>query len=556
LRQPGATIIPVIISSDKTQLTQFRDHMAYPIYLTIGNISKNVRRKPSRMAQMLIGYIPTSKLLGLTNKAARRRAVANLFHACMRDVLHPLIVPGERGVAMMTGDGVWRRCHPILASFVGDYPEQALVTCTYYGQCPKCVVPPGELGEYHAYPPRIQNSAIDTYHQADKEVRVFHAACRDAGVKPIYHPFWVSLPHADIFASITPDVLHQLLQGVMKHLIEWLIEIFGPTEINARCRAMPPNHKVMLFTKGITTLSRVSGHEHKKMCCILLGLIVDLPIPSEDSTHLVCAVRALLDFLYLTQFQCHTSESIGWLNDALSAFHNHKAIFSDLGVREHFNIPKLHSLTHYISSICLFGTTDNYNTEQTERLHIDFTKEAYRSTNRKDIYSQMTVWLQRREKILLHAMTIHRRQNEHPESEQPQTGRIPEPPHVPTQSIKMALNPTKSVTFNVLACDYGAVDFQDALADFLAHLNNPGASVSALRQRAENILIPFRSVPVFHNIKFTKCGDSGEHQISDTVHVRPGLVDKRAQIVPARFDTVIVRRQGNKGILFLSKQDI
>ena len=38
--KPGATIIPVIVSSDKTLLTQFRDRMAYPIYMTIGNILK------------------------------------------------------------------------------------------------------------------------------------------------------------------------------------------------------------------------------------------------------------------------------------------------------------------------------------------------------------------------------------------------------------------------------------------------------------------------------------------------------------------------------------
>ena len=83
------------------------------------------------MAQILIGYIPITKLPGLTNKAARRRALANLFHACMWEVLHSIAEPGETGVAMMSGDGMWRRCHPILANFVGDYPEQALVTCTH-----------------------------------------------------------------------------------------------------------------------------------------------------------------------------------------------------------------------------------------------------------------------------------------------------------------------------------------------------------------------------------------------------------------------------------------
>ena len=310
---------------------------------------------------------------------------------------------------------------------------------------------------------------------------MFHAACRNAGLKPIYHPFWESLPLTDIFLSITPDILHQMLQGVMKHLIQWLVGIFGASEVDARSRAMPPNHNILHFSKGITTLSRISGHEHKKMCSILLGLIVDLPIPDgRNSTRLVRAVRALLDFLFLAQYQCHTSETIDQLQESLTEFHNCKAIFVDLGIREHLNIPKFHSLSHYVSSIHLFGTTDNYNTEQSERLHIDFAKDAYRATNHKDIFSQMTIWLQRREKIMMHAMFLNQRQRETPG--QPQSHCIPEPPCVPTQTVKMILNPTKSATFDVLACDYGAIDFQDALADFLALLNNLGVSTSTMRQ--------------------------------------------------------------------------
>ncbi|KAI9440325.1 hypothetical protein H4582DRAFT_1796975, partial [Lactarius indigo] len=60
--RPGATVVPVIISSDKTQLTLFRGKTAYPVYLTIGNIPKDIRRKPSRRAQILIGYLPTARL--------------------------------------------------------------------------------------------------------------------------------------------------------------------------------------------------------------------------------------------------------------------------------------------------------------------------------------------------------------------------------------------------------------------------------------------------------------------------------------------------------------
>ena len=43
----------------------------------------------------------------------------------------------------------------------------------------------------------------------------------------------------------------------------------------------------------------------------------------------------------------------------------------------------------------LFGTTDNYNTEATEWLHIDYAKDAYQATNHKDKFVQMTKWLKR-----------------------------------------------------------------------------------------------------------------------------------------------------------------
>jgi hypothetical protein len=544
--KPGATIIPVIVSSDKTLLTLFRGKTAYPIYLTIGNIPKDIRRKPSCHAQMLIGYIPTSKLEGFTNKATRRRALANLFHTCMRGVLAPIRSIGETGVAMMSGDGIWRRCHPIFAIFVGDYPEQALVTCTYNGRCAKCTVPLGQLGKFQSFPSRRHSTAIETYLLATGDVHVFHLACSEAGLKPVFHPFWVTLPLVDIFLSITPDILHQMLQGMVKHLLHWLVIVFGRGEIDARCRAMPPNHKILLFTKGITTLSRVSGHEHKKMCSILLGLIVDLQIPGgRDSSRIVKTVRSLLDFIYLAQYQCHTSDTITQLLDSLAMFHDNKDVFLDLGVRDHFNIPKLHSMIHYASSIKLFGTTDNYNTEQSERLHIDFTKDAYRATNRKDEYPQMTKWLERQEKIQLHAALIDRRQQIQPQLTQA-TKKPLGPPHAHVQNIKITRYPSiQAVSFDDLAINYGALDFQDALADFIAEVNNPGVSAATLRTRAADTLIPFRAVPVFHKIKFTDMESSNsQSSIVDAVHVRPEQKDSHGRIIPSRFDTILIQSKG------------
>ena len=111
----------------------------------------------------------------------------------------------------------------------------------------------------------------------------------------------------------------------------------------------------------------------------------------------------------------------------------------------------------------------------------------------------------------------------------------------------MALNPVKSATFDELARNYGAIDFQDELADFIAGVNRLGGSVSTLHQRAEDIHIPFHSIPVFHNIKFTKCRPSGDSEISDSVLTQPKAVGQSMQIIPARFDTVVVHQDRPNG---------
>ena len=107
-QQPGATVLPLIISTDKTQLTVFGGKMAYLVYMTIGNIPKEIHRKPSQCAQMLIGYIPTTKLESIGNKTACHRVLANLFHSCMQILLGPIATHGENGLLMMSGDGIWR----------------------------------------------------------------------------------------------------------------------------------------------------------------------------------------------------------------------------------------------------------------------------------------------------------------------------------------------------------------------------------------------------------------------------------------------------------------
>ncbi|KAN0128971.1 hypothetical protein V8E53_013233, partial [Lactarius tabidus] len=534
--QPSATIVPILLSSDKTQLMTFHDKSAYPIYLGIGNVPKDICQKPSCSAMMVVGYIPTTKLEGIMNKAACCCSMANLFHSCMDHVLGPIRAYREWGLAMMSSDGTWQCCHPIFASFISNYPEQVLVTCTYNSCCPKCLVPSNQLGKLKHFPDCDLTQALNMFQLADEDTHTFHAACCEAGFKPIYHPFWQMLPLMNIFLSTTPDKLHQLLQGVVKHLVSWLTQsaVFGAAEINAQCQAMPPSHHIMLFPKGITILSCISGKEHKAMCRILLGLITDIPLPGgQVPLHVVRATHALLDFTFLAQFPSHMMHTLHQLEESLKQFHDNKDVFLDVSMQEHFNLPKIHGLLHYALSIILFSSTDNYNTEQMEHLHIELTKNAFKATNGKDEYYQMTTWVQRREKTQKHTAYIKWHQRA-------QAPTMNKHMHCP-RFLKMACHPTaKAVTFDNLSAQYRAVKFQDCLADFIAQVNFPSASAAVLCAHSADTLLPFQGVPVFHRIKFTS-SNTGDSEVNDAMIVWPEHIDTHRHTVPSQFDTVLVR---------------
>ncbi|KAI0798229.1 hypothetical protein C8Q75DRAFT_790644 [Abortiporus biennis] len=485
--------VPVIISSNKTQLTTFRNKTAYPVYLTIGNLPKEIRSKPSRCGQILLAYLPTSRLEYVKNKAARRRAVINLYHACMRKIMSLIRKPGQDGVSMASGDGAIHRVHPIYASHVGDYPEQVQCTCVKTGECPVCTVPRDELEKYDV-------------HYPVRDLKV----C----VKPVLHPFCKDLPYTNPYLSITPDILHQMLQGVLKHLVEWIKSSFSEDELDSR----------------ITPLSHITGREHSDIARILLSILIDLPLPQQihQPRRLLYAVSAILNFLYLAQYPVQTTETLEQMEKVLATFHENKDIFIDLGVCENFNFPKLHYVSHhYLHFIQYLGSADNFNMEFTERLHIDLAKDAYAATNSKNEFLQMSKWLERQEKMYCHFKFL---QWQHHITSSSST---PSAISTSTQIIMTKHPSVKAATVESLVTNYGAILFQDCLREYLVKSLYPTATSTEVRNRCNHIQLPSTFVAVYHKAKFW-LGDNHQYQ----------LLSNEYEIVQnqARFDTVIIKQ--------------
>jgi hypothetical protein len=159
----GATVFPMILSTDKTQLSVLSGgKKAWPVYLSIGNISKKLRRRPSQGAMILIAYLPVTDFSCETRPAERRQHSWNLFHACVRAILEPIKKASLDGVEALCADGYVRRIHPILAAYIADFPEQLLVTCAWQNQCPVCVVSTDDRGDPNQYANRTKKYTLDT----------------------------------------------------------------------------------------------------------------------------------------------------------------------------------------------------------------------------------------------------------------------------------------------------------------------------------------------------------------------------------------------------------
>jgi hypothetical protein len=114
---------------------------------------------------------------------------------------------------------------------------------------------------------------------------------------------------------------------------------------------------------------------------------------------MVKAMRAFLDFCYIARRDIHDSHSLAAMDDALQRFHQYREIFRTTGVRVDFNLPRQHSLIHYIKLIRAFGAPNGLCSSITESKHIKAVKEPWRGSSRFDALSQMLLTNQRLDKL-------------------------------------------------------------------------------------------------------------------------------------------------------------
>lgn len=273
----------------------------------------------------------------------------------------------------------------------------------------------------------------------------------EEGVCCTYNAFW-NLPEVQPQHLHSPDLLHGLYLGLLKHLMDWLdafLRKYGRQKLFDDVWASIPGYPG--FSRPGKPYRQVSQWHGKEMRN--LGRIILAALASTLSTRsakekdtferaLKCT-RGLVDFHLMAQYRSHTRNTLLYMEQYLTDFHRYKDVFlefragrtaqkeatiavsqlraeQDEGMEElslsagtrrrlavderhernearievlrgrsHFNFVKMHLPQHYRDHVIRYGSLPAYSTELGEAAHKSQMKNPYKLTNRLNYEEQI-----------------------------------------------------------------------------------------------------------------------------------------------------------------------
>jgi hypothetical protein len=125
-------------------------------------------------------------------------------------------------------------------------------------------------------------------------------------------------------------------------------------------------------------------------------------------SHALNFIRALIDFILMTQYRSYDESTLQYLQHAIYRMNVFKSTFVSARSsnretkKEHFNFFKFHVMTHYAAFIRKYETADEYDIAHDEVKHKYMLKKYYIRINKRDTFlTQLIFHNDRRLKILI-----------------------------------------------------------------------------------------------------------------------------------------------------------
>ncbi|KAF9232549.1 hypothetical protein BU15DRAFT_90630 [Melanogaster broomeanus] len=358
---------------------------------------------------------------------------------------HPIAFIPTNGVVITCYDGVKRRVFPRIFTYSADYPEKAiLATIRDKGQCPcpRCLIPASRFDRL-GFDISSRLNHVRTYLQS-KVAAARHAIyklgslikgiavewlLKDFSMVPTVNAFIDRLSPLgfNLFPTLVVDLLHEFELGILKSVLIHLIRILFSIDpekvwiLNERFSNISPfgANDIRRFPDNVGDMKhRVARHFEDVLQCSLPAFEGLFPAEHDDTIRIL--LFRLAEWHALAKLRLHTDDSLELLDRALKALSvqlrkfqrvtctafQTKELPSEVAARRRRQRPgqtsdpdarprifnlltyKIHALGDYVGTIKMFGTTDSYSTQIGELAH-RLIKKFYGSTNKKNVSTQL-----------------------------------------------------------------------------------------------------------------------------------------------------------------------
>ncbi|KAI0690727.1 hypothetical protein C8T65DRAFT_587702, partial [Cerioporus squamosus] len=251
-------ILPLLLWSDETHLSNFGSAALWPIYLYFGHLSKYIRGWPTEFAAQHLAYIPQlpDYVKNAYTAAHNQNPSPDVLKFCKRELYQQvwdlLLDPEFReayknGIVLECGDGVRRRLFPRFFTYSADYPEKALIAALKplaNCLCPRCLVKKDEVCEAgtaadcdrRVAERRVDSTAVHSKIRRARKLVFQGRSLNSARVKELLEPqslnpirsafsALLSQHGLDLYELLAPDLMHEFELGVWKNTFNHLMRI-------------------------------------------------------------------------------------------------------------------------------------------------------------------------------------------------------------------------------------------------------------------------------------------------------------------------------------------
>ncbi|KAG1867751.1 hypothetical protein F4604DRAFT_1881626 [Suillus subluteus] len=345
---PGATIVPIILASDKTPVTRQSGGLEmHPMFLTTANIRSDIRMKATAHAWSCIAYMPIPQFVCHPDFCSLLQA--RVWHRCVDIVCENLKITAATGTSMVDPSGHLRYTFTPLA---------------LHQLC----------------------QDVDPW-----KVQQFQEEAKALFLSGVQLPFWHDWRFSDPALFLAPDILHTLHKFFFDHIFKWCKEVLGADELDSRFRRQHKRIGTRHFAHGVSHVQQMTGREHRDIQRTIVATIAGVA-----DVDFICAIP---------QSPTFTLSSIAAMSASLGEFHRFKGAIINAEARrgtsspiEHFEIPKLELLTSFACAIPNLGAPIQFTSETSERMLITHCKSPFvRTSHQRASFTQQIVCLLDRE---------------------------------------------------------------------------------------------------------------------------------------------------------------